>query len=525
MPDVGDRTERNGRPRRIAAGLLLLALLVTGFSLYRDYGISWDEPVQRGYGEMVYNYLAEGDETLLADRHRVYGPVFETLLYSVERGLGLEDMRGIYLMRHLLTFLMFALGAVFFFLLSARILKDWKMGLLGGMLLVLSPRIFSHAFYNSKDIPFMAMFVVCIYTLLLHLDGKSVWTSLLHGACCAILVDIRIGGVLVPLITLAFFFHEVSAKKRAGAGRSALNFGVFCGAVVPLTILLWPTLWSHPVANFTSALGAMRKFTWTATVLFMGEKIWSTDLPPYYTAVWILITTPVMYIILCIAGIPAALMSLAGKGAARAVARRDALLVLVWLFLPLVSLILSGAVLYDTWRHTFFVYPAMLLLALMGLARASGLSRLRPGSALARILVAVPYALLIINMFGAAAFIARSHPHQNVYFNSFVGGPKGAAGEYEMDYWGLSYRRLLESLLAEDGRDAIGVHSLNEPGYYNSFLLPADERGRLKYTEHPADADYYITNFRWERVEFPRGAEFVSVKVQGIILSAAYRVR
>lgn len=527
MPDVGDHEEKNKRQRRIVAGLLLLALLMIGFGLYRDYGISWDEPVQRRYGEMVYNYLAEGDETLLADRHRVYGPVFEVLLYSVERVLGLEDLRDIYFMRHLLTFLMFALGAVFFFLLSARILKDWRMGLLGGVLLILSPRILSHAFYNSKDIPFMAMFVVCVYTLLLHLDGKSVWMSLVHGVCCAILVDIRIGGVFVPLVTLALFIHELSAKKRAGVNvsRTALNFGVFCASLVALTILLWPTLWSQPVANFISAIGAMRKFTWTATVLFMGKEIWSTDLPPYYTAVWILITTPVIYVILSLVGVAAALLRVAGKGARWAVTRRDALLVLVWLFVPLVSLVASGAVLYDTWRHTFFVYPPMLLLALMGLGRAGDLARLVPGTRMARVFVIVPAALLAVDMSGVAAFMVRSHPHQNVYFNALVGGVRGAAGEYEMDYWGPSYRRLLESLLDKDGRDAISVHAINEPGYYNSFILPAEERRRLNYTEHPAGADYYMTNFRWERTEFPEGAEFACVEVYGVILSAAYRVR
>ncbi len=527
MPDVGDHEEKNKRQRRIVAGLLLLALLMIGFGLYRDYGISWDEPVQRRYGEMVYNYLAEGDETLLVDRHRVYGPVFEVLLYSVERGLGLEDLRDIYFMRHLLTFLMFALGAAFFFLLSARILKDWRMGLLGGVLLILSPRILSHAFYNSKDIPFMAMFVVCVYTLLLHLDGKSVWMSLVHGVCCAILVDIRIGGVFVPLITLALFIHELSAEKRAGVNvsRTALSFGAFIAPLVALTILLWPILWSQPVANFISAIGAMRKFTWTATVLFMGKEIWSTDLPPYYTAVWILITTPVMYVILSFMGIAAALLRVAGKGGGWAVTRRDALLVLVWLFVPLVSLVASGAVLYDTWRHTFFVYPAMLLLALMGLGRAGDLARLVPGTRMARVFVIVPAVLLAVDMSGVAAFMVRSHPHQNVYFNALVGGVRGAAGEYEMDYWGLSYRRLLESLLEKDGRDAISVHALNEPGYYNSFILPPEERRRLNYTEHPASADYYMTNFRWERTEFPEGAEFAGVEVYGVILSAAYRVR
>ena len=57
--------------------VLLIVLTVLGLGLHRDYGISWDEPVQRRYGEKVYRYIAAGDESLLKDRHRVYGPAFE----------------------------------------------------------------------------------------------------------------------------------------------------------------------------------------------------------------------------------------------------------------------------------------------------------------------------------------------------------------------------------------------------------------------------------------------------------------
>ena len=525
MPEI---REHMGAHRNLIAGCLLFLILgVGGVVLYPDYGISWDEPVQRAYGELVYNYVTEGDQSLLADRHRVYGPVVETLLYSLEKGLGLDEPREVYLMRHLMTFMMFALGAVFFYLLSARILGSYKMGLLGAALLIFSPRIFAHAFYNSKDIPFMAMFIVCVYTLLRHLDGRSLRTSILHGACCAVLVDIRIVGVFVPLLTLALFIYDMSRRKPEGrsAGRIALKFGAFCAALVPLTILLWPTLWSDPVGNFVFALDAMRKFTWQATVLFMGEEVWSTGLPAHYTTVWILITTPLMYTALAVTGVIASLLRLARKGGAGAVAGRDMLLALLWLFAPLAFLIASGAVLYDTWRHTFFVYPAHLLLALIGLDWIIGEVRRGKRTGPYRICAAAVAVLLAVNMVAAAAFMIRSHPHQNVYFNTLVGGVKGAAGRYEMDYWGLSYRELLESLLEADARHTIRLHTMNEPGYYNSLILPVTERERLVYVESREEADYYITNFRWDRTAFPGGSEFRSVKVHDVMLSAAYRIR
>ena len=94
-----------------------------------------------------------------------------------------------------------------------------------------------------------------------------------------------------------------------------------------------------------------------------------------------------------------------------------------------------------------------------------------------------------------------------------------------MDYWGLSYRELLESLLEADARHTIRLHTMNEPGYYNSLILPVTERERLVYVEGREEADYYITNFRWDRTAFPAGSEFRSVKVHDVMLSAAYRIR
>jgi hypothetical protein len=37
-----------------------------------------------------------------------------------------------------------------------------------------------------------------------------------------------------------------------------------------------------------------------------------------------------------------------------------------------------------------------------------------------------------------ALFQWRNHPNQAVYFNVLAGGPRGAFGRYELDYWGNS---------------------------------------------------------------------------------------
>ena len=75
------------------------------------------------------------------------------------------DTQTIYWRRHQLTFAFFAFSVFIFFLIGKKIFKDWKIGLLGSLFLIISPRIFAHSFYNPKDIPFLSAYIIAIYTL------------------------------------------------------------------------------------------------------------------------------------------------------------------------------------------------------------------------------------------------------------------------------------------------------------------------------------------------------------------------
>jgi hypothetical protein len=138
-----------------------------GAAVLDDFGMSMDEAMQREIGLVNYLYLSQG-ATRLFDRgfpERHYGPAFETLLVVVEKQLGLSDSRTVFLVRHGATFLFFCLGVAFFHRLCLRQFRSWPLAMFGCLCLVLSPRIFADSFYNSKDIPFLSVFVVSIYAL------------------------------------------------------------------------------------------------------------------------------------------------------------------------------------------------------------------------------------------------------------------------------------------------------------------------------------------------------------------------
>ena len=88
----------------------------------------------------------------------------------------------------------------------------------------------------------------------------------------------------------------------------------------------------------------------------------------------------------------------------------------------------------------------------------------------------------------------KDHPHQNVYFNFFVG--KNTHQKFEVDYWGLANKQALELLLSEDNKKIIYIGSATPISLENSKkILDINDRNRLVVTSND-NADYIIDNYR-----------------------------
>ncbi|MFC1752992.1 glycosyltransferase family 39 protein, partial [Thermoproteota archaeon] len=205
-------------------------------------------------------------------------------------------------MQHLIIFLSFYVGVLVFYLLCVRRFKSWKIGLLGSLFLILSPRIFAHSFYNSFDIPFLSVFVISIYTLLIYLDKKNFSSAFFHALACAILIDIRTLGVILPLFTLAFFILDLLLvnTRRGDLKKKVVSLFLHISCLIFFTVLFWPMLWERPLHLFIQAFDYIGKtnFPCLFSVLYVGKYIETINLPWHYISLWIIITTPVV-ITLC----------------------------------------------------------------------------------------------------------------------------------------------------------------------------------------------------------------------------------
>ena len=241
--DAWRKTNKLKRARFHSLALSACALfLIAGLAIVDDYGVTWDTDAQRTIALSTLNYILHDDPGWLqVDSFRFYGTAFEVPLFLLERALGLEDPRHVYLTRHVLTHLWFLIGGFCCYLLARRLSGDRLVALLVMLLFLLSPRLYAHSFFNSKDAVFASAFVMALLFASRAFDRDSVGTYRWCGAAAGLLVNLRIMGVVLFAIVLVFrawawFRAEGGAARRrvaATAGTFALWGALSCSSACP----------------------------------------------------------------------------------------------------------------------------------------------------------------------------------------------------------------------------------------------------------------------------------------------------
>lgn len=497
---------------------VLAVFFALGWRVSGDAGIGWDEMNNRLYGQIMAQQYTGGPGYLEILKRNpdvrnnketqafwhptrgqfamTHGPVYEVFLHALERFFGLKDLRQIYHFRHRANFTMFFLGVCFMFLLGTWLFGHSGYGLLGSTFLFLSPRLFGHAFHNSIDIPFLTLFLLSFVTMVGFLKSKTKVWAVAHGVTIALLISVRIVGGLSVLLLFVFVVLEWRWGQSKTTGRQYLtSMLLFVCVSGVLFVLFWPLLWSAPASQFLKALTTSSKDPWGFWELYAGEPVVGQLIPWHFSVVWFGITTPLLYQVFFVAGVVRIVKDFRFKSS---VYVRDRFL---WLglfafVLPLVVVAVMHATLFNAWRHLYFIYAGFLVVALAGVQQGvRWVGQIQPYSR-RRVVSAVCVVLVFLSLSGTARDMIHYHPYQHVFFNSIVGGVKGAKGKYEIGYWAVEYRAALEYILKHDKRPQITVRIIDEGTSFNRFLLSPSDRKRLVFRlGHNKPADYYISNY------------------------------
>ncbi len=467
------------------AALALAAFAAVGVAVFDDFGVGRDEQTARAVGQAAIDYvLGDGGAGLanLQNYDAYFGAAFEAPLVLAERLLGLTDSRAVYLSRRLLTHLFFLTGAVFCYLLVYRLFGDRRLALFALLLFLLHPRIYGHSYYNSKDIPFLAMFMIVLYLLerAFRRGGAAAFAAC--GAGVGVLVNLRVMGVMLFAVVAALRALDLlQARGRAERRRVLAAAGAFAAAALVTLYATSPYLWRDPFAT-ADAIAALARAPFRYVTLFQGEPVrwpWS---PPHYFPTWMAITTPPATLLLCLTGAAAVVRrGIARPGSIlRNTPVRFAWLLLACLALPPAAVAALQANVYNDWRHLYFLYAPACLLAVYGLrALLAGARRSRRGASGCAAGVCV---LAAAALAGMAVDAVRLHPLQQAYFNFLVDRrtPEYLRTQYLMLYWGTAVREGLEYLLTRFPDSTLRVDSGTRASVrLNRLILPAEERRRI----------------------------------------------
>jgi hypothetical protein len=132
---------------------------------------------------------------------------------------------------------------------------------------------------------------------------------------------------------------------------------------------------------------------------------------------------------------------------------------------------------------------------------------------------------VIAGLLWPASILARLHPHEYLFYNSLVGGLKGADGRYDTDYWVNvmpEMVRLLEKHIAESERNGRWApppfYTVDVCGEKVSFDHENKLGPRLRPTEDWDDADFFIGPTHMNCDQRMKGQVVATIERLGVVI-------
>ena len=488
---------------RLTAALLLAALFLVAVS-FRAYGVTWDEDMQRWYGNLVLDhYLAligfasPPDWQALfvyADMYN-YGAVFDLAASALTR---LSPL-GLFETRHLLNAIVGLIGVAGCWKLGRR-LGGPRAGFLAALFLLLTPNYYGQMFNNPKDIPFAVGCIWAVYYLVRIVPylPRPPWRLVAKLAVATgLAMAVRIGGLLLLcylglLLSLFAVWQSIASRRLwvlVRTGSTVLWRVLLPVAVIAYAIMLafWPWAQSAPISHPLSALSVFSHEIFTAKVLFDGRLISAYALPWTFLPTYIALALPELVLALVLAAPVVAGIALARSGVWRPERVLPLFLLGFVIVFPVAYAIAVKAVLFNGMRHFIFLLPPIAVAAALTADR--GMVRLAAFPCRQPI-----YAALGLYGLAHLSIMATLHPDEYVYYNGFIGGVAGAEHKFKLDYWANSY--------------AEAVHGL-ENYLRRQYGVDFEERDFTVAIEGPPVSARYYFPANFHQVVDPRNADFV----------------
>lgn len=459
-------------------------LLVSLFTIY-DYGMNWDSPNHFSRGQAYLRYIITGKRNYeglpsfcrneidlssrvdyktgeICDRHKkvrvsefesplldyswaekdLYGhPPFTDLMISISnqiffRTLGwVEDIEAYHLFGILMTFIL-SMTVSYWAYRTYGLLA----GIVSGLTVYLYPLLFSEQHFNVKDPAMAAFFGLGIFFFWLAIVKKSASYMLLSAIFGGFSFATKINYVFAPIILfpwLAFLIGSrfLRMKKTKTKTKQFLkqvylkvpkrllivillypfiNFAIF--------IAFWPPLWDDPINGLGTVFGYYDDIGVGKCNYTKFSPNWFFKCSDLLTIKYLIYTFPPVVLFFFTLGFIGSIIKFKSKNFLP-------VLLISFFLVTLLRVTLSISSIYGGLRQIMEIVVPIALITSVGVYYSHQVVYLIFGKAgikkkfinvFSLIIILLPFIYPTYNLY-------KIHPNQNLYFNFFIGGLRGAA--------------------------------------------------------------------------------------------------
>ena len=429
--------------------LLLILFFFLGSYLSLTIGITHDEHINNYIWEINKNKIqniflnANNDVSSLNSYLGYYGISFNIFSFPFEYIINsffdfshiTEEGKKL-LIKHFSVFLLFIVSALYFKKIITLITGDKNYGKLTTIFYLTYPYLFGHSLFNIKDIPFMSIWLISTYYLIIILKNlfyKSEIKSrhiLLLSFFTSFLISLRVSGVLIfieYLIFLIFYLNIFKFKFKKFIIDNYKILLLFFSTNLIFLYSLNPSYWNDPYI-FIESIKFMSQHVQTVCTITLGECMKAQNLPATYLLIWFFFKLP----IIILGGF--LLFPFVEK---KIFKKKNYKLFLGPIILTIVTIILLLIILnvnlYDEIRQVLFLIPLFLICSLIILYFFN-----KKFSSI--LIVAFSLYFIIQNI--------KIFPYNYIWLNNFT-SLINVNKNFELDYWGVSTKKIAEFLNEE----------------------------------------------------------------------------
>ena len=359
------------------------------------------------------------------------------------------------------------------------------------MFYLINPRLLGHGFFNCKDSIAQALVACSLFPLYLAFKTSN-WNSfIISGIIIGLSIVVRVPIIYLPFIyIIALFAKDFDAKKKYFFAKDTLkNILIFFSSTLLSAFVFQPLFWGISYNDLSKIFLTFMDYQWDGFNYYLGQYVSAMNLPWHYIPLWVLITTPLPFIIFFLFGVSTTLHKSLKK-------LRKNMFFDIFMFMgfivPVCVTIILNSTFYDGWRHMFFIYPFLSYFMGIGFIWLLNYLKYRFFFQFSK-----NYDNLFrVNIFKPYFKNCTTSSVSKCFFNSLAG--RDPMKYFEGDYWAISMREGIEWILKNDDRDKIWIASNHNIAKINYPIIKKNDRERLAwlYTKHRYDNTATLAPFK-----------------------------